>query len=199
VAPKTRVPSSAARRARGCGIQYRLGGASRRARALRVAFHEMFQKRRAATVHAQRDEQPTGLAEGPPADERSAREEDTLDQGALTLSTMCACGHVRRDHRGMRMEVCGPCVECDCDEFRPVSETLHRLRALLAQVERLQETAAGFRTPVNGAGTPNTLTLPGGTRAHSGLPDSTSARWSRQTNGRMDTRSTVRPDHDDHA
>jgi hypothetical protein len=48
------------------------------------------------------------------------------------------------------MESCGSCLACDCDEFRRVSETLEALRAVLAKVEHLQETAAGLRGQING-------------------------------------------------
>jgi hypothetical protein len=42
------------------------------------------------------------------------------------------------------MDVCGPCLECECQEFSEVNDTLERLRAAVAQTERLQETAAGL-------------------------------------------------------
>jgi hypothetical protein len=91
------------------------------------------------------------------AGERSAREGATQTQEALTLSTMCACGHTRRDHHGLRIEVTGPCLECDCEEFARADETpesrermMDRIRAGLEQVERLQEIVAGLPTKVNG-------------------------------------------------
>jgi hypothetical protein len=43
------------------------------------------------------------------------------------------------------MDVCGPCLECDCGEFAQVNDMLERLRAAVAQTERLQETAASLR------------------------------------------------------
>jgi len=84
----------------------------------------------------------------PPVEECSATEEIPCQNG-LTLTTMCACGHIRKDHRGLRMDVCGGCWECECDEFRPVGDQLERIRALLARVERLQESVAGLRGRVN--------------------------------------------------
>jgi hypothetical protein len=72
---------------------------------------------------------------------------------AFTLSTMCACGHPRRCHRGLRMEVSGPCLDCGCEEFAPAREThqsheqlMERVRAGLDQVKRLQRIVAGLRS-----------------------------------------------------
>ncbi len=76
-------------------------------------------------------------------DERS--ESGDSGQRSLTLSTACTCGHPRRDHLGLRMDIGGPCLECDCQEFTRVNDTLVRLRAAVAQAERLQETASGIR------------------------------------------------------
>ena len=118
---------------------------------MEVTFGRMFAKRRAAKSRAHDDLQPTDLTDDPSVDENCA--EDTPRQDGLTLSTMCACGHVRKDHRGLRMDVCGGCWDCECDEFRPVKEPLERVRALLARVERLQESAAGLRSRVNTNGT----------------------------------------------
>lgn len=159
----------------------------------------MFVRHRAKDARAQHDEQPTGLAEDPPADERSALDLALPGQDALTLSTMCACGHVRKDHRGMRIEVRGPCLECDCGEFRPVSETLERLRALLARVERLQETTARLRGQMNVDGPPNNPALPNGTQEHARHLDLANARPFREMNDRTERLVTTRPDQDDHA
>ena len=121
----------------------------------------MFGQRRATKVQAQKDGQPTGLAEDPPVDGRPAPEEESTGRDAFTLSTMCHCGHMRKDHRGMRMDICGACWECDCDEFGPVSGPLEKVRALLVRVERLQDSAARLRGQMNA----------NGTRAHSAPPD----------------------------
>ena len=96
--------------------------------------------------------------EPPPTDELLAREQEMRE--SLTLGTMCACGHTRKDHRGLRMEVCGPCLECDCEEFRQTgelleSEMLKRLRAAVSRVERLEEIVAD---------------LPDRSRVHRALP-----------------------------
>jgi hypothetical protein len=108
----------------------------------------MFEKRRAAkAAKAQLDEELTRPVEEPPVGERFAqRKRHASAQEALTLSTVCACGHTRNDHTGLRMEVHGRCLECDCEEFRRASEMresheemLERIRAALARVERLQE------------------------------------------------------------
>ncbi len=66
-------------------------------------------------------------------------------ESPLTLATPCTCGHPRKDHRGLRIDVCGACLECDCQEFAQVNDTLERLRAAVAQAERLQETASILR------------------------------------------------------
>ena len=47
------------------------------------------------------------------------------------------------------MDVCGPCLECDCEQFTQIDETLERLRAALAQAEQLRVTAAGLRELLN--------------------------------------------------
>ncbi len=79
-------------------------------------------------------------------------EEAAPAHDGLTLGTMCACGHTRRYHRGLRMEVTGPCLECGCDEFTSggVSgssdeELMARIRAGLEQVARLQRIVARLR------------------------------------------------------
>jgi hypothetical protein len=100
------------------------------------------------------DEPPVGepVAAGP-----SAPEEATEPQDALTLNTMCVCGHTRREHHGLRMEVTGRCLECDCVEFGRAVQTpesreqmVEKIRAGLAQVERLQEIVAGLPARVSG-------------------------------------------------
>jgi hypothetical protein len=77
----------------------------------------------------------------------------------LTLSTRCACGHKRKDHRGLRIEVKGPCRECACEEFRqsraaPESheEMMETIRAALDQVERLQAVVASLRAQLTAGG-----------------------------------------------
>jgi hypothetical protein len=79
-----------------------------------------------------------------------APQTDPSAHASLTLNTACACGHPRKDHRGLRMDICGPCLECECQEFSEVDDTLGRLRAVLAQTERLQETAEGLRARLTG-------------------------------------------------
>jgi len=119
----------------------------------------VFEKRRAAKAKAQLDEEPTGLAKEPLAEWFVRRKGDVPAQEALILSTMCACGHTRRDHTGLQMDVKGRCLECDCEEFRRASETpesheqmMERVRAALARVERLQEAAVGLRAAQHPAG-----------------------------------------------
>lgn len=119
----------------------------------------MFEKRKAVKAKTQRDEEPAGAAGERLAEERLAGEELADAQEALTLNTMCACGHTRRDHTGLRMEVNGRCLECGCEVFRRASEApgpyeqmTERIRAALDQVERLQETVAGPRAQVSDEG-----------------------------------------------
>ena len=125
----------------------------------------MLGKRRAANAktrrreeladHCARELSPTEL----PPDERFARKKDRPAPKERTLDTMCACGHTRRDHTGLRMDVDGRCLECDCAEFRQASETLElhgetmqRMRATIAQVERLQEICDRLRAAEYPAG-----------------------------------------------
>lgn len=89
-----------------------------------------------------------------PGDEPSAQNGDGREQGTqtgrgLTLATMCACGHTRRDHRGLRIDLTGSCLECDCEEFargdassESNEQTMRRIQTALERVERLQQAAA---------------------------------------------------------
>ncbi|MEA2314384.1 MAG: hypothetical protein QOI03_1076 [Solirubrobacteraceae bacterium] len=89
-----------------------------------------------------------GLAEAPPAAEQLIAEETAQLPAALTLSTMCVCGHERRDHCGLRMDARGRCLECDCEEFtaqespEQIVENIHaaldQVRSLRTIVARLQ-------------------------------------------------------------
>jgi hypothetical protein len=68
-----------------------------------------------------------------------------------TLSTMCACGHKRKDHHGLRIEAKGSCLECGCPEFRPPRagqeryDGVEKIRAALAQIESAQAIVASLR------------------------------------------------------
>lgn len=100
-------------------------------------------KHRAGKVENRPKEPVNGSVETPP--DVALLDGEGTTNGSLTLSTLCTCGHPRKDHRGLRMDVRGACLTCECDEFDMVSDTLERLRAALAQAERLQETAALLR------------------------------------------------------
>ena len=50
---------------------------------------------------------------------------------------MCLCGHERRDHRGLRIEVRGPCLECSCDKFTPACAAPESHEQMMEQVETL--------------------------------------------------------------
>jgi hypothetical protein len=118
----------------------------------------MFRRRRANDLEAQRDEQAVDrearkrLPGSPSPDPPPARDGEVGAQEARTLDTMCACGHARRDHTGLRIEVDGRCLACGCRAFTPASERqnateemIERMRAAIAQVERIQELAEGLR------------------------------------------------------
>ena len=84
-------------------------------------------------------------------DEGLAREQAPEPEDPLTLATMCACGHRRKDHRGLHMEAKGPCLECDCQEFtreraepRSHEQTVEG-RAALGQVQEAREILASLR------------------------------------------------------
>ncbi len=90
--------------------------------------------------------------------EQHPREEPTQAEETLTLSMTCTCGHTRRDHRGLRMEVCGDCLECDCEEFTraraapdsdDADEQAMKIRAALDQVKRLHEIVARLRAQLS--------------------------------------------------
>jgi len=100
---------------------------------------------------------PAGpLPELPSATEWSVGEEVASARDVLTLSTVCTCGHTRREHRGPRMEVADSCLECSCEEFTwargaPESDEqlIEKLRAGLDRVERLQEIVAGLGSQID--------------------------------------------------
>jgi hypothetical protein len=74
----------------------------------------------------------------------------------LTLGTLCACGHERRDHRGLQMQARGPCLECRCDEFARVAAArapaapereMERIRAAFERLERLRAAVTRLQAP----------------------------------------------------
>lgn len=93
-----------------------------------------------------------GPVEQARAQERLAREQAVGSEEQLTLATMCACGHTRKDHRGLRMEVTGPCLECDCEEFRRArapsrshEQMPNEIHAALDQLQSAREILASLR------------------------------------------------------
>jgi hypothetical protein len=72
-----------------------------------------------------------------------------------TLSTMCACGHRRKDHHGLRIEAKGSCLECECQEFRPPrgaheqDDQVEKIRAALDQIEGVQAIVARLRAQLD--------------------------------------------------
>src|ERR1700688_2043013 len=75
-----------------------------------------------------------------------------------TLSTMCACGHKRKDHHGLRIEAKGSCLECGCPEFRPPRaaqeryDRIEKSRAALDQIESAQAIVARLRAQLEAGG-----------------------------------------------
>jgi hypothetical protein len=126
----------------------------------------MFRRRRAAEVQAQREEQAAGR-EAPESIQGSASPDSVTDREEArarkkrTLDTMCSCGHTRRDHMGLRIEVDGRCLECGCEAFTAAregdngsEEMIERMQAAIAQVERIRQLAEGLlvtHDPVNGS------------------------------------------------
>jgi hypothetical protein len=90
-----------------------------------------------------------GAAAMNPADEPPGGEPERL-----ALGTLCACGHERRDHRGLQMEARGPCLECRCDEFIaaarapvPPAWEMERIRAAFEQLEGLRAAMTRLQAP----------------------------------------------------
>jgi len=69
----------------------------------------------------------------------------------ITLDSSCACGHTRRAHRGLRMDVKGPCLDCECQEFgqpgtgKTDEETIARINTAIEHVERMIAAARAVR------------------------------------------------------
>jgi hypothetical protein len=92
--------------------------------------------------------------ERPTGGKQLAREGAAQAHDPLTLDTMCACGHTRKYHRGLRMEAIGPCLECGCEKFRRVASPSHdqlvqRVRAALDRVEHMHEIVASLRAELS--------------------------------------------------
>jgi hypothetical protein len=81
----------------------------------------------------------------------ASTEQDAHAQNTVTLGTRCACGHPRKDHRGLSIDVKGACLECGCEEFTPPcaaeskDQMMTNVRAALDQVEGLQAIVASLR------------------------------------------------------
>jgi hypothetical protein len=79
-----------------------------------------------------------------------------------TLSTICACGHKRNDHYGLRIEAKGSCLECECREFRPPraaqepADQVEKIRVALDQIEGAQAIVSRLRAQLV-AGDPHQL------------------------------------------
>lgn len=104
-------------------------------------------RQKGAGLQTHAEEQTNGSTG--PASARAPSDGPVPPESGLTVGSSCTCGHPRIDHRGLRMDVCGPCLECDCEQFTQIDETLERLRAALAQAEQLRVTAAGLRELLN--------------------------------------------------
>jgi hypothetical protein len=72
-----------------------------------------------------------------------------------TLSTVCACGHKRKDHHGLRIEAKGSCLECGCQEFGPPRaaqeryDRVEKIRAALDQIAGVQAIVARLRAQLD--------------------------------------------------
>jgi len=118
----------------------------------------MFRRRRATEAEAQREQQAVDSEAGALADGTPSPIAPGAGQGQVaapeprTLDTMCSCGHTRRDHTGLRIEIDGRCLECGCRAFTAAGEDqnaseemIERMQAAIARVERIQELAEGLR------------------------------------------------------
>jgi hypothetical protein len=101
----------------------------------------------------------TDSTEHPQTAKQHPREEPAQAEETLTLRTKCVCGHTRKCHRGLHMEVCGACLECGCEQFTwaretpdsndPDEQTTAQIRAALDQVKILQEIVARLRAQLS--------------------------------------------------
>ncbi len=122
---------------------------------LGATLRGVFGKRKDADANSRTSEGGpiTELPSGEPwAENGDGRERGAETGQALTLATRCACGHTRRDHRGLRIDVTGSCLECDCEEFarddapsESHEQTMQRIWTALDRVEGLQQAAARLR------------------------------------------------------
>ncbi len=122
---------------------------------LGATLREVFGKRKDANANSRTSagETITNLPSGEPwAENGDGRERGAETGQALTLATMCACGHTRRDHRGLHIDVTGSCLKCDCEEFarddapsESHEQTMQRIRTALDRVEGLQQAVARLR------------------------------------------------------
>ena len=90
---------------------------------------------------------PTDTDANPP--ERVWLAAEKLPPPAIALNLLCVCGHTRRDHYGLRMEISARCVECGCEGFAPghgATESDEQLRervhAALERARHLEEAIA---------------------------------------------------------
>jgi hypothetical protein len=74
---------------------------------------------------------------------------EKLPPPAIALNLLCLCGHTRRDHYGLRMEISGKCLECGCQGFAPGGgaaesdeQVRKRVRAALERARHLEEVIA---------------------------------------------------------
>ncbi len=117
-----------------------------------ATLRRMFGKRKDVNTdtRASVGDPTTDLADVQASAQNGNGREQGADTGrALTLATMCTCGHTRRDHRGLRIDLTGSCLECDCEEFarddassESSEQTMRRIQTALERVERLQQAVA---------------------------------------------------------
>jgi hypothetical protein len=107
---------------------------------------------------------PTDTDANPPVRVWLAAEQLLPPANALNL--LCLCGHPRRDHRGLRLEISGACLDCTCEGFAPAHGAMEsdeqfeeRVRAALDRARRMEKIVATLR-PKNGSPMRSDLSAP---------------------------------------
>jgi hypothetical protein len=115
------------------------------------------------TPNPRTDAQPAPLSVPSSADANASQRvriwlaAEQLPPPAIALNLSCLCGHSRRDHRGLRLEISGACLECSCEAFEPTHGAMEsdeqlreRVHAALDRVRLMEEIVATLR-PSNGS------------------------------------------------
>ena len=104
-----------------------------------------------AQLDLQSASSPTDTYANPPVCVWLARED--LPPPAIALNLSCMCEHPRLDHRGLRLEISGNCLECGCQGFVPAHGTAEsdeqlrgRIRAALDRATCMEQIVANLRS-----------------------------------------------------